>query len=349
MCYYIITITIIFIEFRLAFQKDGWEVDSFDEEYEEVNICVYLCSACFSALSFAFMWLFRSVVHAVTKPKVLVSFMLLFATLLTGGILIIKSYADADEEDARGNAISVANEVGLWFSTELDKGLLPLFTLAQFVQELEIFHELPDLVKDAPMKEGRNYTRNVTSVVDEAVFEKFDEIAARIKRDAKMERVLVNMQLAPHAVVTTLYPLVNTEDFDPPTVLNNTAAQGHDLLNDPNRVSISEATIPADGVVIAGPLTLIQGDEPVVRECMIARLPINNIGNNTIDLNGVNYPCWGFAVILLNWEAFKDKTGIYERFQRENLEFNMTRTDTILDKSTGNNYKKVRLFILFDD
>ena len=329
------------VNIRLAFQKDGWEADSFDEEYEEINIFLFLCNIICNSLKEAGMWFLRSVVSAVTTPKVLISFLLLFGVLLAGGILIVKSYADADEDDARENAITVANEVGLWFSTELDKALLPLFTLAQFVQELEIFHDLPSLVVDAPLQEGRDYNKNVTSVIDEYIFDKFDTIAARIKRDAKMEKVLVNMQLAPHAVVSLLYPLVNTEDFEPPTVLDNSGAVGHDLLSDPNRVSIAEATIPADSVVIAGPLTLIQGGTPVVRESLIARLAINNIGNNTIDLNGVTYPCWGFAVIIINWEAFKEKSGIYERFQRENLQFNMTRTDTILDESTGDYYKRV--------
>ena len=298
----------------------------------------------------ALKWVGYSVKNSIVRPKVLCSFLLLLASLLTCGIFIVKTYADEDEEDARNNAIVVANEVGSWFSTELDKALLPLFTVAQFVQELEIFHDLPAIVKTAPNQVGRDCEicfKNVTSVVDQSVFDKFDEISERIKRDAKMEKVLVNVQIAPDAVVTALYPLINSEDFEPPTVMDNTGAQGHDLLNDPKRVAIARATVPADDVVMAGPLKLVQGGVPVVEECMIARMPIKNIGNNTITIDGIEYQCWGFAVILLNWAALKEKSGIYQRFQRENMEFNMTRTDKII--ADGIEFEKVNLLIVIEN
>jgi hypothetical protein len=155
---------------------------------------------------------------------------------------------------------------------------------------------------------------------------------------------LVNIQLAPASVVCLLHPLVNTEDFEDGIVMNNTGAVGHDLLNDPNRVAIARATVPADGVVIAGPLTLIQGDVPVVQEAFIARLAINMEGYS-ISLDGVDYPCWGFAVILLNWAALKEKSGIDEMFKKEGLEYRLTRTDIKRDPDTGYPYESVSQFL----
>ena len=157
-----------------------------------------------------------------------------------------------------------------------------------------------------------------------------------------MEGVLVGVQLAPQAVVCLIHPLINTEDFSDGLVLDNRGVVGHDLLTDPDRVFIARATIPADGVVMAGPLTLKQGgtNTPIVKEAFIARLAINMPGYS-INLDGVDYPCWGFAVILLNWAALKEKSGIDEMFQREGLEYRLTRTDVKIDSLTGESFEEV--------
>lgn len=338
---------------KLAFQSNGWE-DQSDVDYEEINIFVYIGFWIRTFFVSIGSWLAYAIKGIATKPKVLTSFLVLFGGLLTCGILIVRSYADDDEDELRTNAYGIANEVGVWFSAELDKTLLPLFTTAQFVQELEIFHHLPNLARTAPLQDRGNATwnedvpitwfRNVTETIDQEVFDKFDEIAARIKKDAQMERILVNVQLAPAAIVSVFHPLNNTEDFDDPLYLDSTGAQGHDLLNDPNRTFIAQATVPAYDIVTAGPLTLVQGNVPVVRECLIARLPIYDIEDKNgnlyeITVDGMTYPCWGFAVILINWEAFKEKSGIYERFSREEMEFLLTRTDSnyIASTDTWNN------------
>ena len=110
--------------------------------------------------------------------------------------------------------------------------------------------------------------------------------------------------------------------------MNNTGAWGHDLLNDPNRVGIARATVPAPGVVTAGPLNLIQGGET-----FIARLAINfpNQGpkpwKHSMVVDNVEYPCWGFVVVLLNWKTLKDDSEIYENFEAEKSQFKLTRTD----------------------
>lgn len=258
--------------------------------------------------------------------------------------MIVKSYADNEEENNRDEANDLAVEIGLWFSTELDKAILPLFTMAQFVQQLPEFHLLSDIVGNAPMDPARPTShRDLDGLIDPELEAKFNEIAAGIKRDAKMDGILVSVQLAPEAVVTLIHPLINYEDFedfDPPVYLNNTGAVGHDLLNDPNRVAIARATIPSADVVIAGPLTLIQGDFPVVKETLIARLPINMEGQEII-LDSVSYPCWGFAVVLINWEVFKERSSLYDRFDRVGMEFLFTRTDQKLNTTTNEYYDKV--------
>jgi len=177
----------------------------------------------------------------------------------------------------------------------------------------------------APVPLEKPTHRNLTGVfaTDYGVMidKKFQQIASNVKEHSGLGKALVNIQLAPNAVVSLIHPLVNCEDFEDGYCLDSRGAWGHDLLNDPNRVGIARATVPADGVVTAGPLNLIQGGET-----FIARLPINMDGHSII-VDGVDYPCWGFAVVLLNWRTLKEQSDIYENFEREGMEFKLTRTD----------------------
>jgi hypothetical protein len=152
--------------------------------------------------------------------------------------------------------------------------------------------------------------------------------------------VLVNIQLAPKAVVSLLYPIENTEDFDPPLKLDNRGAWGLDLLNDANQSAVGYATVIAKGVVIAGPLQLVQSSVPVVKDALIARLPISMPGRNHSikwsQADGIvkEHDVWGFATILLNWEELKRRSGLYDRFVRERMHFRLTRTDLKTDPTT---------------
>ena len=124
--------------------------------------------------------------------------------------------------------------------------------------------------------------------------------------------------------------------------MDNTGAVGHDLLMDPARRFIAEATVPADGVVAVGPLTLRQcGDcDPVVKNAIIARLPINmneTLGYN-INVNNQNYSSWGFTVVLINWDALVDRSDVYDRFKANGMEFILSSTNKIYNEQTGEYY-----------
>lgn len=140
-------------------------------------------------------------------PMFLVSF-LIFLVLAGAGIAVYLVVAQSEERE-RSNSISdLALETGAWFAHELDAAILPLFSMAQFATELEVFANLPDQIK-APGEEGAlpfmpqqpdndKVYRNVTGVCDQPeLIERFAEIASAIKRNAKMDGVLHNIQLAP--------------------------------------------------------------------------------------------------------------------------------------------------------
>jgi signal transduction histidine kinase/CheY-like chemotaxis protein len=185
--------------------------------------------------------------------------------------------------------------------------------------------------------------RNVTGICDDpVVFNRFSTIASNIKKQAKMEGVLVNLQLAPHSVVCLVNPINNTEDFPEGVFMDNSGAIGHDLLTDPLRKFIAEATIPSDKVVIAGPLTLrkCRTCATSVEQGFIARLPIE-MPDHQIVVDGVSYNRWGFAVAIINWKALVERSSIYANFEEENLQFQLTRTDKTYDSETDSFTEKV--------
>ena len=326
---------------KMAASKDFWADASEEDDPVVVNATRTLRTATKRYL--------RTVLQ---NPSIIVATLVTFSALLAAGLATLFALEDAYASDRRDQALITARELGLFISSELDRALLPLFAMSQFVKHLDDFKQLPFQIGPrgelgaAPPLPGKEIShRNVTGICDDphtaAVFR---DIAASVKKDAGMEGILVSMQLAPQSVVCLLHPLVNTEDFPEGVVMNNTGAVGHDLLNDPNRVAIARATVPAEGVVIAGPLPLIQGDTSVVKEAFIARLAINMPGYS-IRVDGVNYPCWGFAVILLNWAAIKERSKIDERFEEAGMVYQLTRTDVETNTTTVEDYEKVRVCV----
>jgi hypothetical protein len=288
---------------------------------------------------------------AKLHPHNLLMCLALFLVLCAAGIAALMYAKSREDEQLEEEAIALAEETGAFFSDQLDQAILPLFSMAQFVNEIPIFKNLSSEIGQAyapgslpflPAKENGDDSspthRNITGVCDEpGLVQRFDEIAATVKRNAGMEeKVLVNLQLAPGAVVCLSYPLNNTEDFPPGIYMDNTGAIGHDLLTDPSRKFIAEATIPSQTVVIAGPLKLkqCQDCDPTVEKAFIARFPISMKGTEVV-VNGISYPKWGFAVAIINWNVLVEKSGVFEVFRQEGLEFQLTRTDKKSDPETN--------------
>jgi len=277
------------------------------------------------------------------NPSTFIAPLMVFVTLMASGLAVAFTISNSDQEVERNEATVLAGEVGKLFTTQLERALLPIFSLAQFVSEVDAFNELPDIIGPSlgadslPYKDDTH--RNVTGVCDDpALVNRFNRIAETIKRNADMDGILLNLQLAPEAVVCLIHPLNNTEDFPEGVFLDNTGAIGHDLLYDPARSFIAEKTIPADGLIIAGPLQLTQCRDvdcaPTVREAIFARLPIYS-PTHTITVNGTAYKRWGFAVGLINWNELVVRSGVYDVFEEQGMEFQLTRKDRIAKDDIG--------------
>lgn len=287
---------------------------------------------------------------AVQHPQLILLAVTFFFVTFGSGIAIATVYANVEQDELEANALAIAMETGRFFSHHLDRAILPLFSLAQFVREIQEFRELPDLIGLSnaegslpflPPAEGldRPTHRNVTGVCDDPpILARYTRIAGAIKEDADMDGVLVNLQLVPDGVVCLVHPVNNTEDFPPGVHLDSTVSIGHDLLYDPERKFMAEATVASDEVVIVGPIKLLQCPredcDPLVEKAFIARLPILS-KTNEIFVNGESHLRWGFAVALINWNVLVENSGIYDEFEKSNLEFQLTRTDYIPNPDDG--------------
>ncbi|KAL7487273.1 hypothetical protein ACHAW6_012868 [Cyclotella cf. meneghiniana] len=332
---------------RLQRKNEVWELESSisgdEDEYRSLADCLI------NYFSSTGLWVSSTLKTAFTTKSVSIPCILFLVAVSVGGILIIGSFESVESNSRKKEAVFVAEQADQFFVRTLERAFVPLFSIAQFVRELDDFHRLDIDIGDrcdpltdefnctlsdsAPVKEGNETThRDLTKLFHTEygmrIQKKFDSIARGIKANSGLGKSLVNIQLAPKGVVSLIYPMVNCEDFNNGWCLNNTSAWGHDLLNDPERVAIAEATVPADGVVTAGPLPLIQGGDT-----FIARLAINiEGGNHSMVINDVDYPCWGFAVVLIDWTRLKEESDIYKDFASKHMQFKLTRTDIIDDE-----------------
>ena len=188
------------------------------------------------------------------------------------------------------------------------------------------------------------WRRNVTGVCDDPVLsERFTHIASTLKRNANMEGILVNLQLAPHAVVCLLHPLNNTEDFQDGVFMDNSGVWGMDLLVDPVSKFTAQETLKQTRVAVAGPLSLRQCQDchPTVEQAFIARLPVVS-DDHVIMVDGQPYNRWGFATAIINWRQLVEQSGIYESFQANNMGFLLTRTDWNFDSEKNDYVDEVR-------
>ena len=88
---------------------------------------------------------------------------MVFCVLSTIVIGVCLLFANAEEEDVRAEAQELAENTGAWFSDQLDQAMMPLFSIAQFATELELFRDLPNQI--GPASSGGGGGRNQVRVL----------------------------------------------------------------------------------------------------------------------------------------------------------------------------------------
>ena len=215
----------------LAKKEDAWEdYDSEDEwDFEEndtyAQICKHIVCNSWERVGIYMKYLGKTLkAHKYIPITTLICLIILLSVCISTTLAFANQYS----EDLSNAALDVAAEQGAWFSEQLNIALLPLFSMAQFVKELSYFSDLPFQIgpggeegsapyRDKFIERDGNLVhthRNVSGICDDPkVLENFNRIARNIKNDAGMEKVLVNVQLAPQAVVCLFYPLNNTGKY----------------------------------------------------------------------------------------------------------------------------------------
>lgn len=269
--------------------------------------------------------------------------LLVFVILVSAGVALANGISRTNHRKVQTEALDLAIQTGDWFANELDMAILPLFSISQFALELEIFNSLPEKIGlsnetgSLPFiqaQDGKgNSHRNTTGVCDDpATVAQFIKIASAIKKNSKMEKIMVNIQLAPFGVICLIHPLNNTEDYENGQFLDGSKAVGLDLLYFSEQKFISEASMKNESIAIAGPLPLKQC--PTCGNYFIARLPI--VSNQyTITIDSVGYPRWGFATVLINWDELVKRSRVFANFKDQGFEFQLTRTDHPFNTSTN--------------
>jgi nitrogen-specific signal transduction histidine kinase/CheY-like chemotaxis protein len=254
---------------------------------------------------------------------------LVFAIVCGGGFSLATLHSRGMQKEAHDGAIDLANETGIFFRDAFDKAMMPLFSLAQFATEIPMFRELPDRIGPT----GQNGSlpliqtpgapfilRNITnSVCTGNALDRFNQIGAAIERSANMQGILVRLGLMPEGVHCLGY---EAPDSDPS--FNASSSLGADYLVDPKLMYSAETTLQVAGaLVISGPVM-----QPGVKKAFYAKLSVV-VPDHSIVVNGESYNSWGFAAVMIDWDALVLQSGMYDRFAHMDHEFLLTRSDRV--------------------
>ncbi len=188
--------------------------------------------------------------------------------------------------------------------------LLLGLTAARLIEQSEVA-EKKELVRDIAETEavilGEQLDRSLfatfalRAIINErgGAIENFNALAKEMLR---LYGGITNLQLAPQAVVTQIYPLEGNEE-----------AIGDDLLKDPKRRPGALKTIRSKKLTLTGPLNLVQGGTAV-----IGRLPVF--------LSNDDDKFWGFTIALITIKDFLAAVKL-ERLEDNGLNYELWRIE----------------------
>jgi len=274
----------------------------------------------------------RQVGYMRSYPIILLASLIIFVALTTVGLVLSRqSFKSQDDEDYE-MALNVAEESVERLSNDLERAMLPLFSVAQFATELQVFKELPEKIGQANETGSRpfltnpdgsfSYFRNISGVCDDPeLIATYNQITATVQKNLKMEDIIGNIQLSPHGVICLSAGVVDM-----------TSLSGWDVMNDPMYMKGNRATLQQESLGLVGPLLLDQ----TCLSCglhFVARLPILS-DTHQIMIDGVMYNRYGLVSATLSWEQLILRSKIHDNMQKHDYEFMLLRTDRTYN-STG--------------
>ena len=245
----------------------------------------------------------------------LLTSVVVFVVLSVAAITAVTLTTKPDEASSYFMAGAVASSAVQSTDQYLHRILLPVYALAALINEAEMFHSLPFLISQTPVHPDIPYFRNVTSICDDPVrMEKFNQMAATLKKKANLDRILINLFILPAGVFCNSYPLNNTEDFDEGKYLDTGSVAGYNVLENPmSRVDLLK-TLRDQQTDIAGPLPLRKCwlcEEITVNTAVMVRVPVvispsngeHDDSTHHMSFENETYPTWGAVGAFINWDA----------------------------------------------
>mmetsp|Transcript_11703 Transcript_11703/g.17643 ORF Transcript_11703/g.17643 Transcript_11703/m.17643 type:complete len:741 (-) Transcript_11703:268-2490(-) len=299
---------------------------------------------------------------ALSRPVIALMALGVFIMLFLAGFAIVQTTKSNYEDDLRFQAMCTAAETGQWFNDMFKRALLPLYSIQQAVIYSDYFRDLPQKIGKAgepgsapTLEESPNpkYSyRNVTNICDDAEMQaKFHEMVESVNHDTEMDGLIVHYRLAPHAVFCLVDPLVNDEDFGEGQSMDFSGAIGRDLLHSNafwDKTVRATINSPGNEVDIFGPIEIAKGDDVIMPELYCGHLKVNMPGYE-LEIDGDVYESWGFVMHFIHWSKLKEQSKIYDSFSKRGVEFNLTRTDVIVDPATGEETAKVEIIAQSDN
>jgi len=290
------------------------------------------------------------VVAFVTSPMALLVTLAVFAGLLFLGIHLVNLLAERVRQQMEYEATCTAMESANTFAELFRKALLPLFSLQQAVTHSPYFMDLPRQMKSAGAVSGAkspspNVTdyRNITGICDnEELQAKFKEIVDSIQKSQEMDGVIITYRLAPHAVFCMAEPMeAPIYPYSEEKFFKNQGSMGWDPLasgSDKWHYIVRNTLVyNNDSVDILGPLSM-KGLGFDGKEMYCGHKSVTMPGKQSIEIDGVTYDSWGFVMHFINWDVLKDRAEVYRTYNEQGLDFHLTRTDTLFNSTSGENY-----------
>ena len=288
-----------------------------------------------------------------SHPRIPIYSLLVFALLTCGALVIIDVICQNMQQKIEFDASLQALQTASWFADMFAKTLIPLRSLQQAIVHSNTFKDLPHKIGNrgeegsAPSIFGPKSTslkdyRNITGICDDQeLIQEFQSIVKNINRNFGFEDIIITYRLAPYGVYCLADPM--TVEFAADVSLNSAVDMGWDPIHslDTKMSNLLRSIYHEENsIVLFGPDPSFLGIPGINIVC--DHLAVEMPGYN-YTLDGEERSIWGFVMSFIDWSKLKARSGIDEYYREMEYSYQLTRTDQVTDKETGEVSYKVRV------
>jgi len=279
-------------------------------------------------------------------PYIIFYAVLVFIALVTMSLVTINLTSDNIQQNINFDAKLQAIQTASYFADAFAKTLIPLRSLQQAISHSEKFKDLPHRIgnygeessassvnSDIFRKVGTDY-RNVKGICDEPeLISEFQDIVEGINRNFGFEDIIIAYRMAPYGVYCLANPL--TVELTYNKTLNLQTEIGWDPIHSENKKMnkmLRSIYHEENSISMFGPFASFMDIPGLNIYC--GHLAVEIPGYNYI-LDGKSKSIWGFVMHFVDWSKLKERSGIDAYYKEKEYSFQLSRTDLVVDKTTG--------------